>query len=476
MSVRVADPRVLRWFHFLPLVLGAVAFLWLIWAALFGQDLGLIAAAWKALWIGALTVGLSFLASYVCHHRTGLGAPVALWLCLIWAKDKTIGQADDESDAQSDDSPETANRKKAGATGLGALDTLVVAFIVLFVCWWVWRSGLDVAASYLPAVGLVGIALLAFAWAPGVPSASLSRWGLRPVQPDENRTARLVDSLKHRLLSHDEVLSKLHVASLRGRAKEEDTGPDVADAQGADVADEQLAAKEMHEYSLSIVRTPVAIDAQTFSAEPETIGVETIRLAVSPSRVDRLRDKNRGQPLSFHKSLDDHIEHSRSDEIFEFCVLLEAVFRKYRLSPWDRLQTVLRFCQPPNIQYVHDDSDESVKDLEGTRAEEYCRYPLETLADRKGDCDCHSVLAACLFYTLGYHCCVFALKTKDRKSRHLAVGVRPPGSGVLLPGSHSLRIRDQEYYYCETTGNWQIGRIPEDMDPDTIEIWWPRRS
>jgi len=449
-------------------VLGSLAFLWLVWAALFGSDLDLMAVVSTTLWMGALAVSVSFLFSFACHRRAGLGTPVALCLCLIWAKDKAIGQSDDSS--------ETADRKKAGFTGLGALDGLVVGFIVLFVCWWVWQSGLDVAAGYLPAVALVGIALLGFAWAPGVPSESLTKWGLRPVQPGERRSAQLVASLKHRLLSHDEVLSRLHVASLRGRVEETGAGPDVADGPEAEVADGQSAEKRGCEYSLSVVRIPVAIDARTFSAEPETIGVETIRVSISDSRLKSLRNKNRSQPLAFHESLDDHIIHSRSDEIFELCVLLEAVFRKYGLSPWDRLQTILRFCQTPNIRYVHDDSDESVTDFEGTRAQDYCRYPLETLVDRKGDCDCHSILAACLFYTLGYHCCVFALETKERKSGHLAVGVRPPGSGVLLPGSHSLRIRDQEYYYCETTGNWQIGRIPEDMDPGTIEVWWPRRS
>jgi hypothetical protein len=454
VSTRVVDPRRLRWFHFFPLLAGAGAILWL--ACVKAYPAVAAADRWyrHAAWLAVAAVAMSVLVSFLCRNRTGLGTPVAQWLRVIWGKDTAIG---------------VQAKHSAGAwdTGLGSMDWCVLGAAACALTYLGWRSGRDFDMDYAGAVALAAVAVLGLASFPGVPAVSLERWGLRPVATHDPRTANLIELLQSRIGKIDRSPAILETG----------TPEAVLNALRANGVAAATGGKGLvREYSVSMVRTPVALDPGTLCAEPQVVGVELLSLAVDSDRLDALRVKNRSQPLAFRQSLDDHIVHSRSDEIFQLCVALEAMFRKYQLTPWDRLQTILGFCQTPNIRYVLDESQASIRDLGGSRIDEYCRYPLETLVDKQGDCDCHSVLAACLFHTLGYECCVFSIGAKDGGSSHMAVGVMPPGANVLLPEPMAPPIDGRRYYYCETTGSWQIGRMPDGFDAQTLRVWWPRKN
>lgn len=88
-----------------------------------------------------------------------------------------------------------------------------------------------------------------------------------------------------------------------------------------------------------------------------------------------------------------------------------------------------------------------------TGADEYVRYPIETLVDNGGDCEDSSILAAAIIREMGYGCALL------RFDGHVAVGVKG-GDGIY--GTYFLKDGDK-YFYLETTGrNWDVGEIPND--------------
>jgi hypothetical protein len=89
-------------------------------------------------------------------------------------------------------------------------------------------------------------------------------------------------------------------------------------------------------------------------------------------------------------------------------------------------------------------------DLNSTGYADYPRFPVETLYDNVGDCKTHSILFATLTLLLGFDA-VF-INPPD----HLAVGVL----GNNLGGTY-WTYNDQNYYYCETTGEgFTVGQLP----------------
>lgn len=85
-----------------------------------------------------------------------------------------------------------------------------------------------------------------------------------------------------------------------------------------------------------------------------------------------------------------------------------------------------------------------------TGYQEYARYPLETLVDGRGDCECKSILTAELLDLLGYKLALISLP------EHVAVGVYlPNGSGSSYP-KYGVN-----YLYLETTQlGWMVGDMP----------------
>jgi predicted transglutaminase-like cysteine proteinase len=89
-------------------------------------------------------------------------------------------------------------------------------------------------------------------------------------------------------------------------------------------------------------------------------------------------------------------------------------------------------------------------DLNSTGYQDYPRFPVETLIDNVGDCKSHSVLFATLTLMLGFD--VVFINPPD----HLAVGVL----GNNLGGTY-WTYNNQDYYYCETTGEgFTVGQLP----------------
>lgn len=94
-------------------------------------------------------------------------------------------------------------------------------------------------------------------------------------------------------------------------------------------------------------------------------------------------------------------------------------------------------------------------DSDTTGEEEYPRYPVETLYERRGDCEDSSILIAALLKEFGYEVGFIYLPG------HLAVALRTTDDYNDGP---YLEKDGHRYLYIESTyAGWNIGEIPEDV-------------
>lgn len=121
----------------------------------------------------------------------------------------------------------------------------------------------------------------------------------------------------------------------------------------------------------------------------------------------------------------------------EVVKVLERKAKAHRLTKWETLEMVTAFVQ--QLEYVRE-------------VGEYPKFPIETLAEKGGDCEDTSLLLAALLRTMGYD----------------AILVNPPGHmSVALACSdcegRSYHRNGRKYYYIETTGpGFAIGEIPKE--------------
>ncbi len=116
-----------------------------------------------------------------------------------------------------------------------------------------------------------------------------------------------------------------------------------------------------------------------------------------------------------------------------------------------RIKQALTFVQ--SLPYV--------LDVKSKGREEYVRYPLETIADGKGDCEDKAVLLGALLHEMGND--FVLLSVPD----HVALGVR---CDSIDSGSY-LEHDGKRYYYLETTApGWEIGQIPEQYKSTVFEL------
>ncbi len=97
-----------------------------------------------------------------------------------------------------------------------------------------------------------------------------------------------------------------------------------------------------------------------------------------------------------------------------------------------------------------------------TPYDEYPRYPIETLADRGGDCEDTSILLASIIDKMGYGVVLLMLPN------HAGVGV---AGGENIYGTY-WEYEGSKYYYIETTGEgWEIGQLPDEYKNSSASIF-----
>jgi hypothetical protein len=138
----------------------------------------------------------------------------------------------------------------------------------------------------------------------------------------------------------------------------------------------------------------------------------------------------------------DYVNDARDDgQIQSLIDELEHLAADAGLNAWEKLNLVIAFVQ--SIPYV-------------SEVCEYPRYPLETLVERKADCEDAAILAGALLRQMRFDVVLLAFL----EEKHMALGIRvvPPTPAQDPPYTWN----GGAYYYLEpTNAGWEIGEIPD---------------
>ncbi len=190
----------------------------------------------------------------------------------------------------------------------------------------------------------------------------------------------------------------------------------------------------------------------------------------------RFRAANDG--VRYQRDPDGFCVGSRTRELYAICRQAEAILARRQVhSALERVNHLTAFVQT-SFRYMLD-KDSTPGDI-GRRCDEYGRYPLESLQDGHGDCECKSMLLASLLVSFGYRTAILPVKVGGDVGDlegHWAVGVALDELDDLLEASFTVQgASGAKYLYCEPASDrylgagvmpsWAVVRI----DPAPIEL------
>lgn len=137
---------------------------------------------------------------------------------------------------------------------------------------------------------------------------------------------------------------------------------------------------------------------------------------------------------------------------------ISEVSRRENLSHYETMQLILSFCQTPNFTWI---LDHECEEINPNRKDpyDYFRFPIETLYDKRGDCDCTAMLAYRLFNRAGINAKYLLMKKGDVK--HAAVAIEK-NDNIQIDDESLVTINGKKFYFCETVGSqWYVGVLPD---------------
>lgn len=145
-------------------------------------------------------------------------------------------------------------------------------------------------------------------------------------------------------------------------------------------------------------------------------------------------------------------------EVEEFAKIFRDLSNQNKFLNIEEITNVLSMVQEA-IPYSYD------KDSAPHHEVEYPRYPIETLYDSTGDCECKTFLASSLLTVLGYQTALLFYPG------HVALGIEFD-STYDIPSENCINYNGHRFYYYETTNvGWSFGVIPADIrgkDPEAV--------
>lgn len=151
-------------------------------------------------------------------------------------------------------------------------------------------------------------------------------------------------------------------------------------------------------------------------------------------------------------SLREHVLEGICPEIIEVAKQIKSQCASRGFTTFHQASAVMAFQQ--SLKYV--------EDIASKNQEEYVRYPLETLVDKEGDCDCHGICSAAILFSMGYDIVLLRIVFPEGGG-HLAIAVEGADG---IPGNF-FELSGRKYYYCEVTPsegsrmNFKIGEMPD---------------
>ncbi len=150
---------------------------------------------------------------------------------------------------------------------------------------------------------------------------------------------------------------------------------------------------------------------------------------------------------------DDHYLKKMANEI-------NRISEKYGFSERSKVEFTAAFVQ----SFVYD------TDINTASCREYVRFPMETLVEKRGDCEDTAILLASLLHSLDVRVAFFYFPKTALGIPHVGLGV---GGLNDAYGTH-WELYGDRYYYIETTETGlKIGAIPSEwtrVDPEIIAV------
>ena len=146
------------------------------------------------------------------------------------------------------------------------------------------------------------------------------------------------------------------------------------------------------------------------------------------------------------------VANGASPEVEQVAAAVRLTTRTHGYCAYVEVLNATGFVQSPEaIPYVSDQESKGIP--------EYWRYPLETLADRAGDCECKSILAGSLLRLLDRQVLFLIYPPKDDLPGHMAIAIQ--GAESFPPGLYFFPHKGGRYFYCELTAEaWRPGEVP----------------
>jgi len=207
------------------------------------------------------------------------------------------------------------------------------------------------------------------------------------------------------------------------------------------------------------------VETKTYSWTYYRTGTESCpqshNLLILIERYRRFRDKNpsrQRQPQG--PDFPEFATNGITSEVLEMAKYFIEATQQYDWSHYDEISNVICFVQ--DFPYSLDEESVSIA--------EYWRYPIESLYDETGDCECKSILAAALLRALGYEVIMLLIPPHGDQPGHAAIGVT--GTEGIPIQYHFLPYRGKRYFYCETTAEgWKVGEVPAEYRNADIRIY-----
>ena len=196
-------------------------------------------------------------------------------------------------------------------------------------------------------------------------------------------------------------------------------------------------------------------------------------IKINPDLLKELRLKNpfrKHRNCSYENTVRAMIEQELYGELYSKIhfvkSLISSYVNKYHLTPVEKVRLILRLCQPENIDYMSDEEcEELYKGFDDDNGflqkqknkgfSDYCRFPSETIYDKRGDCDCHAAFGAALFAACGFRSCFMV------NEDHAMCGIECTDElKAYQRGKENSFVKDNKtFIILETTGSFGIDEV-----------------
>lgn len=220
------------------------------------------------------------------------------------------------------------------------------------------------------------------------------------------------------------------------------------DAVVPDSSPEPVTAPEAAETSAALENA-----AERSYAWKSLAGSFNVDISLSLEEVKKRREQNKNEHIQKPADFADRVEKGLSADVHRLVAEIAGLLEKRDARCVARLDTLLQFVH--QFQYISD---------EDSKGGEYARFPIETLYDEEGDCDCFAILAAALFKLHGYSAALIF------SQNHCMAGVGIP-ENIEIPGNWVEDSEGRKYFVCEATGRgWRIGELSDEHDFAVEEV------